>query len=321
MRRVWPQALLAGVLILGAANLAASEDYPARFIKLIVPGLAGGGVDIVARLIEPGMTQNFGQKVVIDDRAGGNATLGAALVAHADPDGYAILISTSGPIINALGATITYNAETSFAPISRVMTSPFFLVVPESSPFRTVADLVAAGRDLKQVVRYGHPGAGTTTHLATALLNQMAGTHFVDIPYHGAAEQAADTIKAQLQFGLLAAPDALSRRDAGLRILAVTSAKRSILAPDIPTIAESGVPGYEAELWHGLFAPAGTPRPIIERIRHALVSSLNDDTARQRFRALAMIPAADTPEEFAAVVDAERKSDLALAKALNLQMP
>ena len=228
--------MLAGFLAIPATSPHAGEEFPSHVVKLIVPGLAGGGIDIVARLVEPAVSRNLGQRMIVDDRPGGNATVGAALVAHAAPDGYTILISTSGPIINALGAEITYDADASFQPISRVMASPFFLVVPQNSKFRTVAELVAAGKDPSQIIRYGHPGPGTATHLATALLDKMAGTHFVGIPYHGAAGQANDTINGQLQFGLFAAPDALSRRDSGFRILAAS-------APNV-------------QCWHQIFPPS-----------------------------------------------------------------
>jgi tripartite-type tricarboxylate transporter receptor subunit TctC len=321
MRATTNVLVLIVIFVHAAFRLAEADEFPSRVIKLVVPGLAGGGIDIVARLIEPAMSNNLGQRVIVDDRAGGNATVGAAWVAHAAPDGYTLLISTSGPIINALGAEITYDVDTSFRPISRVMASPFFLCVPQDSTIRTVAELVAAGKDPNQIIRYGHPGPGTATHLATALLDKMANTHFVGIPYHGAAGQASDTISGQLQFGLFAAPDALSRRNSGFRILAVSSAQRSVLAPDIPTIAESGVPGYEAELWHGLFAPAQTPQPIIERVHQGLAAALHDDATRSRFLALAMVPTLDTPDDFAAIVKAQKEKDLALAKELKLKMP
>ncbi len=199
------------------------------------------------------------------------------------------------------------------------MTSPFFLAVPQDSKFHSVAELLAAGRDPTQTVRYGHPGPGTTTHLATALFNDMAHAHFVGIPYHGAAGQATDTMNGQLQFGLFAAPDALSRRNAGLRILAVTSARRSPLAPDIPTVAESGVPGYEAELWHGLFAPAHTPNPVVDRLHSALAAATHDAAIGSRFKTLGMIPVIDTPEQFRKIIAEERVKDLALARTLNLK--
>jgi len=311
--------LLAGLTAAFWRGTSFAERYPSRLVKLVVPGLPGGGIDIVARLIGPGLSRDLAQTVIVDDRPGGNATVGAAVVAHAPPDGYTVLISTSGPIINALGVTLTYEPERDLLPISRVMTSPFFLAVPQDSKFHSVTELLTAGRDTTQTVRYGHPGPGTTTHLATALFNDMAHAHFVGIPYHGAAGQATDTMNGQVQFGLFAAPDALSRRNAGLRILAVTSPQRSPLAPDIPTVAESGLPGYDAELWHGLFAPAHTPSPVIERLRSALAAATRDSTIRSRFRMLGMIPALDTPAEFQKTIAEERVKDLALARSLNLK--
>jgi len=299
----------------------ASEEFPSRFVKLVVGGAAGGGVDIVARMIEPPMSQNLGQKVVVENRTGAGGFVGAAFVARSAPDGYTLYISTAGSITNALGAKINYDAERAFAPISRVMASPFFLVVPQGSKITSVAQLIAAGKDPKQVIRYGHPGPGTVTHLATAFFAQMSGAHFEAIPYHSAAGQVNDTISGQLQFGLLAAPDALSRRDQGLRVLAVSTAERSILAPDVPTIAESSVPGYDTGVWHGLFAPAQTPRPVIDRLHAALAAALQDDATKSRFKSFGMIPTLDTPEAFAALIDAGKKRDVALAKELDIKAP
>jgi tripartite-type tricarboxylate transporter receptor subunit TctC len=273
----------------------------------------------VARLIEPTMSQRLGQKIIIDNKPGANQSLGAGFVAHAPPDGCTLLISTAAPVTNVLNAPISYDAATAFQPISRVMSSPFFLVVAQNSKLRTVAELIAAGRDPAQVIRYGHPGAGTATHLATVLLNKMAGTNFVGIPYKGSAGQVQDTINGELQFGLLAAPDALSRRNEGLRILAVSSAVRSALASDVPTVAEEGVPGYDVALWHGLFAPAQTPRPIVETLRAALAAATQDEVTRARFLALGMVPVVDTPEEFAAIVRDQAQKDSAAAKDLDLK--
>jgi len=214
-----------------AHGFASCEESPSRIVKLVVGAPAGGGIDIVARLIEPVMSQSLGQKIIVDNRPGANQSIGAGFVAHSPPDGYTMLISTSGPVTNALSAPVSYDPATAFQSISRVMTSPFFLVVPEKSKLKTVGDLIAAGKDPSQVIRYGHPGPGTATHLATALLNKVAGTNFVGIPYRGSAGQIQDTISGELQFGLLAAPDALSRRNDGLRILGVSGATRSVLAP------------------------------------------------------------------------------------------
>jgi tripartite-type tricarboxylate transporter receptor subunit TctC len=319
MSRTLTKTLLTTALLMATHGLALCEDYPSRIIKLVVGAPAGGGIDIVARLIEPIMSQRLGQKIIVENKPGANQSLGAGLVAHAPPDGYTLLISTAAPVTNALNAPLSYDAATAFQPISRVMSSPFFLVVPQDSKLKTVAELIAAGKDPAQVVRYGHPGAGTATQLATVLLNKMAGTNFVGIPYKGSAGQVQDTINGELQFGLLAAPDALSRRNQGLRVLAVSSATRSALAPDIPTVAEEGVPGYDVALWHGLFAPAQTPRPVVESLRAALAAATQDQATRARFLALGMVPVVDTPEEFAAIVKDQAQKDSAAAKDLDLK--
>ncbi len=320
MTRAVTRTLLAATILVAAHGFAICQESPARIVKLVVGAPAGGGIDIVARLIEPVMSQSLGQKIIVDNRPGANQSIGAGFVAHSPPDGSTLLISTSGPVTNALNAPVSYDAATAFQPISRVMNSPFFLVVPEKSKLKTVADLIAAGKDRTQVIRYGHPGPGTATHLATELLNKMAGTNFIGIPYRGSAGQIQDTISGELQFGLLAAPDALSRRnDGGLRILGVSDATRSVLAPDIATIAEQGVPGYDVALWHGLFAPAQTPRPIIERLRSALASAQKDEGVRARFLGLGMEPVLDTPEEFAKIVKTQQEKDSALVKGLDLK--
>jgi tripartite-type tricarboxylate transporter receptor subunit TctC len=318
MSRTLVKTLLAAVLLASSYGFARCQDFPSRIVRLVVGAPAGGGIDIVARLIEPTMSQRLGQKIIVDNKPGANQSLGAGFVAHAPPDGYTLLISTAAPVTNVLNAPISYDAATAFQPISR-MSSPFFLVVPQNSKLRTVADLIAAGRDPAQVIRYGHPGAGTATHLATVLLNKMAGTNFVGIPYKGSAGQVQDTINGELQFGLLAAPDALSRRNEGLRILAVSSAARSALASDVPTVAEEGVAGYDVALWHGLFAPARTPRPIVETLRAALAAATRDEATRARFLALGMVPVVDTPEEFAAIVRDQAQKDSAAAKDLDLK--
>ena len=320
MTRAVTKTLLAATILVAAHGFAICEVSSSRIVKLVVGAPAGGGIDIVARLIEPVMSQSLGQKIIVDNRPGANQSIGAGFVAHSPPDGSTVLISTSGPVTNALNAPVSYDAATAFQPISRVMNSPFFLVVPEKSKLKTVADLIAAGKDRTQVIRYGHPGPGTATHLATELLNKMAGTNFVGIPYRGSAGQIQDTISGELQFGLLAAPDALSRRnDGGLRILGVSDGTRSVLAPDIATIAEQGVPGYDVALWHGLFAPAQTPRPIIERLRSALASAQKDEGVRARFLGLGMEPVLDTPEEFAKIVRTQQEKDSALVKGLDLK--
>ena len=311
-------ALIAGVI--GASLIAsagAAQDFPARPIRMVNPFQAGGGLDVAARIIQPIMAQTLGQQIVVDNRPGGGGTVGAGQVAHAPPDGYTILITTSGPVVNSLQAPINYDVKTAFQPISRVMTAPLFLVVAESSPLRSVADLIARGKDRE--TSYGHPGTGTATQFAAALFSSMTGSKFVGVPYKGAAPQAQDTIAGHVQFSFLSAPDAMPQLGRGLRALAVASRERTPLAPEVPTISASGVPGYTFDLWYGLFAPAGTPRPIVERLRAALLAAVGDDNVRARFLSLGMVPDPTTPDEFAEIVRKQAETDAGLVKALGLK--
>jgi tripartite-type tricarboxylate transporter receptor subunit TctC len=318
MKRLRTFSFIAACLVL-AHSAQASETYPKSLVRLVNPFQAGGGVDVAARLIQPGMIQSLGQQVIVDNRPGAGGMIGAGLLARSPADGYTIMISTSGPVINSLQSPITYDVNTAFQPISRVMTAPLFVVVAQDSPLRTIADLIARGKDTSQVTSYSHPGIGTATQFAAALLGSMTGSNFVGVPYRGASGQAQDAISGQVQFTVLSAPDAMSRLGHGLRALAVASKKRTPLAPDVPTIDESGVPGFEFDLWYGLFAPAGTPKPVIEKLHSALVSSLADEKIRLRFLALGMVPDPTTPDEFVAIVQKQTEVDKKLVSVLGLK--
>lgn len=311
--------LAASVVLAAVAGAAVAQEFPTRPIRMINPFQAGGGLDVAARMIQPIMSQKLGQQVIIESRPGAGGMVGAGAVAHSPPDGYTILITTSGPMVNSLGAQINYDVKTAFQPISRVMTAPLLLVVAETSPIKTVTELVARGKNASQQTSYGHPGIGTATQFAAALFASMTGANFVGVPYKGAAPQATDTMAGHVEFSFLSAPDAMSKLGRGLRALAVASLKRSPLMPEVPTIDEAGVTGYEFDLWYGMFAPAGTPRPIVEQIRQSLLAALADETVRARFLELGMVPDPTTPEEFAAVVRKQAETDIKLAALLGLK--
>ena len=313
------RSIAVGACLVALLGSSAAQDFPSRVIRLVNPFQAGGGLDVAARLIQPIMAQKLGQQIIIDNRPGAAGMVGAGQVAHAEPDGYTILITTSGPVVNSLQAPINYDVKTAFQPISRVMTAPLFLVVPQDSPLKSVSDLIALGKNSGRITSYGHPGVGTATQFAAALFTSMTGSNFVGVPYKGAAGQAQDTISGQVQFGFLSAPDAMSHLGHGLRALAVATPARTPLAPDVPTISEAGVPGYEFDLWYGLFSPAGTSRPIVERIRAALAESVADPTIRSRFLAVGMVPDPNTPDEFAAVVRKQMEIDTKMVKLLGLK--
>ena len=265
-----PRALLLGALIASAYGVATADDYPSRIIKLVVAAPPGGGIDIVGRLIEPTHApENLGQKIIVDNRPGANGIVGATFVAHAPPDGYTIFISTAGPVTNALNAPISYDVKTAFQPISRVMTSPFFLVVAESSEIKTVADLIAAGKDSEgnHTLRTSRPRTGDPSRECIA--GQDGGSQFRGHSLPGLRRTSA----GHAQRPGPVRPARSSRRvvAAGETMVFVSLQCRAPNARSwhriFPPSRNSGVPGYDVALWHGLFAPAQTPRPTVERVQ------------------------------------------------------
>ena len=244
--------LAVSLAIATIAGAAAAQDFPTRPVRMINPFQAGVGLDVAARLIQPIMSQKLGQQVVIESRPGAGGMVGAGAVAHAPPDGYTILITTSGPVVNSLGAQINYDVKTAFQPISRVMTAPLLLVVAETSPIKTVAELIARGKDASHKTSYGHPGIGTATAFRRRAVYLDGGREHHRRALQGRIAASNRHDCWHVEFSFLSAPDAMSKLGRGLRALGVASLKRSPLVPDVPTIAEAGVPGYEFDLWYGL---------------------------------------------------------------------
>ena len=285
-----------------------AQSFPVKPLRLIVPFAAGGGSDLVARTVAQKLTETLGQPVVVDNRAGAAGTIGAEIAAKAPPDGHTLLMGSSGPLaINpSLYAKLPYDAARDFAPVALVTIMPFLIVTHPSLPVQSVKDLVALARARPGELNYGSPGNGSTTHLANELLKAMTGIRITHVPYKGVAPAATDLISGQVQVltGDLSTllPHVKSGR---MRGLAVTSARRSSLLPAMPTVAESGVPGYDATGWFGVLVPAGTPAPIVERLNAAIVKGASSPDARERLAALGGEVAAGTPEQFAAYVRSE----------------
>ncbi len=318
MKSVASRALLAAAMLTSACSLVAADEYPSRIIKLVVAAPAGGGIDIVARLIQRVMSQQLGQKIIVDNRPGANGFLGAAFVASAPPDGYTIFTTVSAPVTNPAQYADLLRRRTAFQPISRVMASPFFLVIPEKSSLRMVGDLIAARKDPNQTIRYGHPGLGTVTYMATVLFNKMAGTKFVDIPYRGVrAGQATEHAERRAPVRLACSAGRSSRRS---RLAHPRKFDRQALDPGTGhrPIAEAGVPGYDFEL---LGMDSCRPKPPGRSWTKivALVAAEDHQDTKARFLALGMVPTLDTPEEFATIVRDQRTKDTALARKLNLK--
>lgn len=315
-------ALLLLPLLAAGSTLAATQAYPTRSIRLVVPFAAGGGTDIVARTVGLKLSEALGQPVVVDNRVGAAGTIGTDFVAKSAGDGYTLLMGSNGPmaITPSLQAKLPYDPLRDFAPVALVTTMPFLLVVHPSLPVRSVRDLVALAKARPGQLNYASPGSGSTTHLAAELFKAMTGANIVHVPYKGVAPAATDLMSGQVQMmsGDLSTllPHVKSGR---ARALAITGAKRSPLVPELPTISEAGVPGYETSGWFGILAPAGTPREVVTRLNTEIVKGLGSSDVRERLSALGGEVAGGSPEQFAAHLRQEIAKWGKLVKAIGLK--
>ena len=310
------------VLALFVFKSAHAQTYPSKPIRFVVPFAAGGGSDLVARTVAAKLTESLGQSVIVDNRTGAAGSIGADIASKSPPDGHTLLLGSNGPLaINpSLYAKLPYDAARDFAPVSLVTIMPFLLVVHPALPVKSVRELVALAKSKPDELNYGSPGNGSTTHLANELLKSMTGIRITHVPYKGVAPAATDLISGQVQMmsGDLSTllPHVRSHR---MRAIAVTATRRSTLLPDMPTVAESGVPGYNAVGWFGVLVPAGTPRPVVDRLNAAINKGLASSDARERLGALGGEVAGDTPEHFGAHIRGEAAKWGKLIKALGLK--
>jgi tripartite-type tricarboxylate transporter receptor subunit TctC len=292
--------MLAFALACVAPN-ALAQTYPVKPVRLIVPFAAGGGTDIVARTVGAKLGESFGQTVVVDNRAGASGAIGTELVARSPADGYTLLMGSSGPIaVNpALHAKLPYDPLRDFVPVALITTMPFLTVVHPSLPVRSVKELIALAKARPGQLNYASPGSGSSTHLATELFKAMAGVQIMHVPYKGVAPAATDLMSGEVQMLTGDLNTLMPHVRAGkMRPLAVTGTTRSPLLPDMPTVAEAGVPGYEASGWFGILAPAATPREIVRRLNGEIVRALQSDELRKRLARLGGEVAGGTPEAF-----------------------
>jgi tripartite-type tricarboxylate transporter receptor subunit TctC len=301
-----------------AAVRAQADDYPSHPIKLIVPFAPGGAADAVARIIGKRVSETIGQPVVIENRTGAGAIIGTEGVRKADPDGYTLLLGQSGPISINPGVykELPYDPEKDFAPITMTSDYPYLLVVNAKLPAKSFEDFIATVKAKPGEFNYGTTGIGSSNQLVTELLSSRAGLKMVHVPYRGTALAVADLLAGQLTMVFADPVSALPHLRAGtLRALAVTTKERSPVAPDVPTIAESGYPGFQAIGWHGILAPAATPQPIINKLHDQIVAALDDPPTKALIVAQAIQIVGDTPQQFAAFI----KQDIALWKAVAAQ--
>ena len=298
---------LAAALAAAAPAAYAAEAFPARPVRMIAPFAAGGGADTVARATAQKLGEIIGQQVIVENRAGASNIIGTDLTAKAAPDGYTIMIANSVHTINAgLARKLPYDSVRDFAPVSLVATTPFMMIVHPSLPVRSVRDLVALAKSRRGQLNYASPGAGTAAHLAMELFKLEAGVDIVHISYKGISQALTDTIAGATQVMILSPSTALAQARAGrVRALAQTGAKRSDAMPDVPTMQEGGVKGYEFTSWYGLLAPRGVPGPIIAHLNGAVVKALQQKDLRERLESAGAEPQSSTPEEFGELIKRE----------------
>jgi tripartite-type tricarboxylate transporter receptor subunit TctC len=311
MRRLRLTALAKPALLftalIGAAT-AFAQDYSSRPITLVVPYAAGGGNDVIARIVAARMSASLGQQIVIENRGGAGGTIATRQVAHAAPDGYTLMIATSSLAINpSLYPNAGYDPRKDFAPIGLLASSSNVVLVHPSVPARSVAELIALARREPGKLTFASTGAGSSVHLAAELFAGMAGVKINHVPYKGSGPALNDLIGGHvaMMFSTMASAAELVRDGSKVRALAVTGAKRSPLFPDLPTVAEAGLPGYEAVLHYGIVAPAGIPRPIVERLNAALKAALADSEVKQRLSVDGAEPLPSSPDQYAADIASE----------------
>lgn len=300
-------AVLLGAGLLGGTS-ALAQAYPTKPVTIIVPFAAGGTTDILARIVGQALTVEFGQSVVVDNRAGAGGNIGGQAAAKATPDGYTLFMGTVGThAINAsLYKKMPFDPIKDFAPLSRVATVPNLLVAHPSQPFNTVKEMIAYGKANPGKLTFGSPGSGSSPHVSGELFRSMTGTDLLHVPYKGSAPAMTDLLGGQISIMFDNMPSAIQHvRSGKLRPIAVTTAKRSPELPNVPTIAESGVPGYEATSWFGMFAPAGTPAPVLAKLNAAIVKVLNQPDVKKKIAEQGGDVVAETPEQFAAFIKAE----------------
>jgi tripartite-type tricarboxylate transporter receptor subunit TctC len=301
-----PLPILAALLA-GAATSAVAQTYPSRPVRLIVPQTPGSSTDIIARLVAQRLGERLGQTFVVDNRAGAGSLIGIELVARAVPDGYTLLVVASSITIHpVLHEKLSFDTIRDFAPITQVATYPSILVLNPNVPARSVTELIQLARAKPGQLNVGSSGVGTGTHLSAELFRSMTGVKWTYIQFRGGAPAITALLGGEVQLSFATMPLVLPHARSGrLRALGVTSSRRSPAAPDLPTIAESGVPGYDHGAWNAMLAPAGTPRAIVQKLNQEVRAVLALADVRERLLAEGAEPLSSTPEEFGSIMRAE----------------
>jgi tripartite-type tricarboxylate transporter receptor subunit TctC len=312
--------LIALAFLLESQVAGAQDIYPARPVRIVVPISAGAGVDLVARLIALGLTERLGKQFIVENRVGASGIIGTDFVAKSKPDGYTLLMGAASFAISpALYAKLPYAPERDFAAITQAVSTPSLLALHPSVPVRSVKELIALARARPNQILYASAGQGTAPHLAMELFASMAQIHLVHVPYKGAAgivDVMAGNVSMMMSNVLQSLPPVRAGR---LRALGVTTAQRVSIAPDIPTIAESGLPGYEAVQWYGLLAPAGTPQDIIAKVQRESAAVLQLPASKKTLGADGVLIVASSPEDFSRYIKSEMAKWTKVVKAAGIK--
>jgi tripartite-type tricarboxylate transporter receptor subunit TctC len=321
MMRAVPAIVLAVVTAI-LSSPAIAQDFPNRVVRIVVPYPPGGPNDLLARIVAQGLTDRWGRQVIVDNRPGGAATIGVALVARAAPDGYTMLIGSAGSmtIKASIVSKLPYDILKDFTPVTLLASGPFVMVVHPSVPARNVGEFIALARKRPGELLFGSPGNGSGGHLSGELLNLLGKVSMVHVPYKGGGPAMADLVSGQIS---VLFPDITTAdpfvKVGKLRLLGVTSASRSRMLPGVPTIEEGGVPGYEVSTWYGLFAPAGTPKEPIARVSSDIDALMRTPALVSRLESLGADPTPLGPEPFAEFVRKDFAKWISVVKAANVK--
>lgn len=323
--KLFCQAWIA-VAALGAFSAATAQtasSYPDKPIRFIVPFAPGGNTDVVARIVADGLGKKLNQPIVVENRAGAAGIVGTEYAAHAAPDGYTLLVGHIGALtINPfIYSTLPYDTLKDFMPISLSAKTALILCAAPKMGFKTVKDLIAAGKKKPGSLTYGTAGVGSAAYMASVLFNYQTGIKALDVPYKGANPATTATVSGEVSFIFGGQAPSQGLIEAGrLHAMAVTSKKRSPLFPNVPTMAEAGVPDLEVEDWNGILAPTGTPPAVIEKLNKAMVAVLNDPATVKKLISLGFTPSPTTPDEFSQFIKSEMKKWAAAAKTANVKV-
>src|SRR3954463_12971345 len=314
-------AAAAAAMWFAGGLVSAQSSFPAKPVRIFVPYAAGGGVDILARTLGDVVSKQWGQSVVIENRPGAGGVLASQALIASAPDGYTLIVVASGHATNPLlYPKIPYDTFKDFTPIGLLASSPNILLVRADSPFKTLPDLLAQARAKPGSLSYGMAGNGTSTHLAGELLKNLARVDIVAIPYKGGAPAMNDLLGGQIPMSFNNGPESIGQIGAGkVRALAVTTAKRAPFLPDVPTMAEAGVPGYDTGVWWGLLGPAGMPANIVAQLSSDFQAVLKATAVRERLNTLGASPIGSSPKEFDALIRADYEKWGPIIKAAGMK--